>query len=138
MFMRCWVNQRLRCIFNKNAVNQALQCTRKKLLIVWLIRNQWRLRRQTNLNLDSNQRLRISRTNDQMNGHRDERTNELSEFSWHQTSYMRSKISWWYTPILRQRSEASQTLFIAYSYSCDSIDRGSAMSKNAGMVDVWM
>ena len=75
-----WIND-LDIFRIKNAVNQALQCTRKKPLINWLIRNRWRLRRQTNSNLDWNQGLRISRTNDRMNDHVDERTNELSEFS---------------------------------------------------------
>ena len=110
MFMHCWVNQRLRYILSKNAVNQALQCTRKKPLTDWLIRNQWWLRRQTNSNLDSNQGLRISRTYDRMNDHVDERTNKLSEFSAGvKTTYMQTRVSSWYIPNWRQRNDTSQT-----------------------------
>ena len=61
-FTRHWVDQQRRYILNKNAINQALQCTRKKPLIDWLIRNRWWLRRQANSNFDSNYGLKISRT----------------------------------------------------------------------------
>ena len=60
----------------KSAVNQALQCTRKKPLIDWLIRNWWQLRRQANSSLDSNHGLRMSCTNDRMNNRVGEPANE--------------------------------------------------------------
>ena len=75
-----WINDR--DIFRiKNAVNQALQCTKKNPLIDWLIRNWWQLRQQANSNLYSNQGPRISQTNGLINNQVDEQTNELSEDS---------------------------------------------------------
>ena len=52
---------------DKEALNQTLQYMRKKSLIDWHVNNWWRLWWQANSNLDSNDGLRISCTNDQMN-----------------------------------------------------------------------
>ena len=118
MFMRHWVNQRLRYISNKNAVNQALQCTRKKPLIDWLIRNRCWLWRQANSHLDSNYGLRISRTNKWMNDWADERTNkdwvkiERVSAGWQQTTQIWTRVSSWYTLNWCQTNRTSQTIRI--------------------------
>ena len=108
-----WINNR--DIFQiKNAVNQALQHTRKKPLIEWLIRNRWWLHRQANLNLDSNHGLGISCTNDHMNDQLGERTNEgWVKIEWslcrQQTTNMWTSVSLWYTPSWCQASDTFQT-----------------------------
>ena len=78
LFMCHWVDQWWTYFKfkDKNAVNQAFQYTREKLLIDWQICNRWWLRWRKNLNLVSNDGLRMSRTNEWLNDQVDDQTNE--------------------------------------------------------------